>query len=269
MNLLSLHKDNLDELVFENRNKLYGAYDLRKSYDDHLVKAAMYAVGVFAVVFIIAQLSALFHPSVPKIIQDDPVIFTPVPDIVLVIETPPPPRIPTTRIETRPVENAPIEITTRPIDKPVVQPQPAMIQPVTGTATTGSTSGTGSSIGTQGVATQGAVTPIIPPVEGPTEVADVMPEFPGGMDKLTDFLQNKLQYPQMAYNLHVEGAVLVTFVIGKDGEVTDIAIRKSLGYGCDEEAMRVIEAMPKWTPGKVKGVNVAVRYTLPIRFILR
>jgi protein TonB len=94
------------------------------------------------------------------------------------------------------------------------------------------------------------------------------PEFMGGMDALARFLQKNLRYPTSAVNANVGGRVYMQFVVGQDGSITKIDVLKGIGFGCDEEAQRVVKLMPRWSPGKQSGRPVAVRYTLPISFVL-
>ena len=99
-------------------------------------------------------------------------------------------------------------------------------------------------------------------------IVETMPSFRGGQQKLFEFIGNNVVYPQEAIDVGVEGRVFVEFYIEKDGSVTDGKVLKGIGYGCDEEALRVIGLMPKWYPGKQRGKAVRVRYTLPINFKL-
>lgn len=99
-------------------------------------------------------------------------------------------------------------------------------------------------------------------------VVEEMPEYPGGMAALTEFVATNLQYPEEAKKAKIEGRVFVHFVVEKDGSIKDVKVLKGLGYGCDEEAIRVATSMPKWKPGKQRGKEVRVAYNLPIRFTL-
>jgi protein TonB len=94
------------------------------------------------------------------------------------------------------------------------------------------------------------------------------PEFMGGMEALARFLQKNLRYPTSAANANVGGKVFMQFVVGQDGGITKVDVLKGIGFGCDEEAQRVVKLMPKWSPGKQSGKAVAVRFTLPISFQL-
>lgn len=95
------------------------------------------------------------------------------------------------------------------------------------------------------------------------------PEFPGGEEALMAYLQSNIKYPQMAKELEIQGKVIIEFVVETDGSVTNVTVKRGIGGGCDEEAVRVVKAMPKWKPGKQRGKPVRVRYTLPVTFQLR
>ncbi len=94
------------------------------------------------------------------------------------------------------------------------------------------------------------------------------PAFPGGVNALMTYLARHIQYPGQARSNNLQGTVLLTFVVGKDGAISDINILRDIGGGCAEETMRVVAAMPRWTPGMVEGQPVKVRFTLPVRFKL-
>lgn len=100
-------------------------------------------------------------------------------------------------------------------------------------------------------------------------VVESMPEFPGGEAKIYEYLANTLQYPTQAREAGIQGRVFLTFVVEKDGLITDVRVLRGIGGGCDEEAVRVVENMPKWTPGKQRGIPVRVQFNLPIKFTLQ
>lgn len=95
-----------------------------------------------------------------------------------------------------------------------------------------------------------------------------MPVFPGGDYGLYSFLAKKLKYPALAREENIEGLVLVEFLIDKSGKIHDPKVKKGIGGGCDEEALRVVKLMPDWIPGYQNGEVVTVRYTLYVRFRL-
>jgi periplasmic protein TonB len=95
-----------------------------------------------------------------------------------------------------------------------------------------------------------------------------MPEYPGGEDALILYLQKNVKYPKKAIKKEIEGTVNVEFIVNENGSISKAKVVKRIGSGCDEEALRVIKAMPKWIPGTQGGKNVRVYYTVPIVFRL-
>ena len=100
------------------------------------------------------------------------------------------------------------------------------------------------------------------------DVVETMPQFPGGPQELFGFLSKNIRYPKDAMEANIQGRVIVTFVVGKDGSINDARVVKSVNPSLDAEALRVINAMPKWTPGTQSGKAVNVKYTVPITFRL-
>ena len=100
------------------------------------------------------------------------------------------------------------------------------------------------------------------------EVVEKMPEFVGGMDALMNYLSANIQYPADAQQKRIEGKVFVSFIVEKDGSISDVQVVRGLNSSLDNEAVRVIEKMPKWIPGQQNGKNVRVRFILPIQFKL-
>lgn len=100
------------------------------------------------------------------------------------------------------------------------------------------------------------------------DVADIQPEFPGGISKLIQYISANLRYPRQAQESNVQGKVFSTFVVEADGTISNIVIERSLGYGCDEEVIRLLKAMPKWKAGESKGKAIRTRFRLPINFVL-
>lgn len=102
-----------------------------------------------------------------------------------------------------------------------------------------------------------------------TEEPDIMPEYPGGVNALMQFLSQNIVYPAKAAEDRIQGRVLVQFVVGTDGNVSNAEIRQGVEPSLNEEALRVVRLLKGWTPGKVKGQNVNVWYVLPINFKLQ
>ncbi len=99
------------------------------------------------------------------------------------------------------------------------------------------------------------------------DVVEQMPSFPGGNGALMDYISKNIQYPAECND--AQGRVIVTFIVEKDGSITNAKVTRSVDPAFDKEALRVINSMPKWIPGKQNGQNVRVRYTVPVTFRLQ
>lgn len=99
-------------------------------------------------------------------------------------------------------------------------------------------------------------------------VVEEDPTFPGGEQKMMKYIQEHVNYPDMAKEMDVQGTVYVKFVVEKDGSITNIQVLQGIGSGCDKEAKRVVRNMPKWDPGEQRGRPVRVHIRVPIRFQL-
>ncbi len=99
-------------------------------------------------------------------------------------------------------------------------------------------------------------------------ISEVAPAYPGGVNAMMKYLQKSIKYPNEAKEKGIKGTVFVEFVVEKDGTVDDVLVKKGVNPLLDKEAVRVVNSMPKWTPGKQNGHLVAVRYTLPVKFDL-
>ena len=101
------------------------------------------------------------------------------------------------------------------------------------------------------------------------DVVEQMPSYPGGMGALMQYLSSNIKYPVIAEENGIQGRVICTFVVERDGSITDVRIAKSVDPSLDKEAMRVVSSMPRWIPGKQNGSAVRVKYTLPVTFRLQ
>jgi protein TonB len=93
-----------------------------------------------------------------------------------------------------------------------------------------------------------------------------MAEFPGGQQALADFLKKNLRFPEKAKAAGISGTVYVQFTVNADGSLSDIKVLRGMGYGCDEEAIRLIKLMPGWVPAKQRGKAVKSTMNLPVTF---
>ena len=99
-------------------------------------------------------------------------------------------------------------------------------------------------------------------------VVEQMPEFPGGQEALIKYMVNNVKYPENARKKGIQGTVFVSFVVGKDGSISNVKVLRGVDKELDEEAIRVVSNMPKWKPGKEKGKAVKVQYNLPVAYKL-
>ena len=100
------------------------------------------------------------------------------------------------------------------------------------------------------------------------QVVEDAPSFPGGDGERMRFLQQNIRYPLPARESGIQGIVYVTFVVERNGEVTEVKILRGIGGGCNEEALRVVRNMPRWEPGKQRGKPVRVQFNMPIKFAI-
>ena len=115
-----------------------------------------------------------------------------------------------------------------------------------------------------------AANPLPPEKDKIYDTCDIMPEFPGGQNALLQFLAKSIKYPAEAQQQGKQGKVVVTFVIEKDGSITNAKVTQALYPSLDEESLRIVKSMPKWTPGKMKdGKVVRVQYTGPLTYRLQ
>ncbi|MDD2964108.1 MAG: energy transducer TonB [Bacteroidales bacterium] len=124
------------------------------------------------------------------------------------------------------------------------------------------------------------IDPPIPLVKGATvtekvndssdvfQIVEEMPSFPGGDSARFAYLRNNINYPQTAREGRIQGTIYVTFVVERDGSITDIKILRGIGGGCDEEVIRLISMMPRWNPGRQRGKPVRVQFNMPIKYVL-
>jgi TonB family protein len=102
----------------------------------------------------------------------------------------------------------------------------------------------------------------------PFTVVEEMPSFPGGEEARLKFLQDNINYPQIAKESGIQGTIYVSFIVDSKGRISDAKVIRGIGGGCDEEALRIIKSMPVWNPGKQAGRPVKVQFTMPIKFML-
>lgn len=259
------------EMVFEGKNKEYGAYELRKFSSRRHIQALLAVVG--GAILIIA-LPFIIRSVVPQHAKEQVTEVTtlsnlqmetqlPEENVVRNIEAPPPPVLKSSIKFTPPVIKADKEVN----DNDEIKTQKEL-----------TTSKVAISVAdVQGSDSEEAIDiadledhkEVIEEKTTPYTVVEQMPQYPGGNEELLRFISSHMRYPAIAAENGIQGMVIVRFVVSPTGEVTNVTVLRTLDPSCDKEALRVIQSLPNWMPGKQNGKPVPVFYTVPVRFKLQ
>jgi protein TonB len=280
MNATNTYSSDFLDILFDGRNKDYGAYDLRRSQDRRVRNAIIGTASIALVIiggYVLSNrlVAADMHTRIEVIppikitelhtdVEKPPVVTPPpparaasaLPAVSSVTYTPPV----ITREEVRPEDEAPkiADIGNKSVSTTTTIGDD--INGVDVSLLTGGTGGPGGNL-----------------VEGPKgedrstvfTFVEKMPSYPGGEAALAKFLNNHIHYPRMAADNDIQGKVFIQFVVDYDGNITSVtAVGAPKGGGLEEEAIRVVKLMPKWNPGKQNGRAVNVQFNLPIAFNL-
>lgn len=267
-----LYKSEWLELVFDDRNKDYGAYELRNHYPRTL--AAAMAITFLSIASVAFLLSVFIKPVVihNEVLKSTVVTISPY--IQPAIPKPPKP-ISHVKALTHSGAAAALPASAHLYIPPVLSVDNNAVDPPKISALEHGTIGPveikgpdkegGSGVG-PGIDKLGSGVGT-PDIEIHSAIGlERMPEPYGGAAAWSKFLKKNLNYPEMAIDQQQHGRVLVSFVIEKDGHLSNFVIERSIGYGMDEEAVRVLKRSPAWMPGLQNGQPVRVKYTIPINF---
>ncbi len=245
-----------EDVVFENRNKLYGAYILRRAYSNRLLSGLGVTVAIVTVILSLHETRS----------SEETVIVPPgLPETQIILRQPPslePRRPPERRVQapSNNVDERNVLVTTEEVTEDNAQAIEEYI------------SHSDLDFGEIGVP-EGDISapPAAPqPVAEPfLDIAEVMPEYEGGLEAMMKFLQKKIHYPRVPRQMQIEGTVYVRFLVNGDGSVSDVEVIRGIHPDCDREAMRVISMLPSWKGGSHNGRPVSVRMVLPIKFELK
>ena len=265
------------ELVFENKNKAYGAYQLRKETGKRNVKAMIIVFATIAAIIVAAWAKVAIENAMPKkvAIETDVELSKLAQKKEAKVERKEPVKV---EMEQKVVDKvkSSVKFTAPEIKKDEdVKPEDELKSQddlaKTNTAI-GSFDVKGNDEAEGEVLKAKEVIAEEKPKEEETKVFDVveqMPQFPGGQQALFEYLSKNIKYPVIAEENGVQGRVIVTFVVERDGSITDVKVVKSVDPSLDKEAQRVVKAMPHWIPGKQNGSAVRVKYTVPVTFRLQ
>ena len=279
MSQIDLIDNRWSDLMFENRNKEYGAYVLRRQTTARNIKSIITVLILFALVMVymvaknayddyqakhqaqtqVTELTALAEQKKEAKVERKEVVKQE--KVEQVVE-----KVKSSIKFTAPVIKKDDEV--RPEDEMKSQDEIMNSKVAVGFANVVGNDESGEVL----KAKEALVTEPVKPKEEENKVFDVveqMPSFPGGMAALMAYLQKSIKYPPVAEENGIQGRVVCTFVVERDGSVTDVRVAKSVDPSLDKEAVRVVSAMPKWIPGKQNGQSVRVKYTLPVTFRLQ
>jgi periplasmic protein TonB len=250
------------EIVFENRQKAYGAYPIRKGYQVTAARALLISLGIFifgiSAPVIMRMISNAGPDKIDRSVEVTVELKEP-PPIDKNEPPPPPPPPPPPTIET--VKFTPPVVVDREVEEEQPPPQEKLSETNVGVVTQAGDDG----------ATELPPEPVVAdPDEGKVfTYVEEMPKFPGGEDAMVAYIQKNVKYPPLARENGIQGKVYVSFIVDKDGGIKDVQLKRGIGGGCDEEATRVIRSMPSWSVGKQNGRAVQVSFTVPVNFRLQ
>ena len=265
------------EMVFEGRNKEYGAYRLRKNagkrnlYSLITIFIAALAIwgGISLVKFVesrtktvaqtsVAELSALNQPKKKAEVKQQQKVKLEQPEKVVE-------RVKSSVKFTAPVIKKDNEV--KPEDELKTQDELMNTKTAIGALDVkGNDDANGEVLKIKEAVAQPEPKP---EVEKVFDVVEQMPSFPGGPSALLEWLSNNVKYPVVAQENGVQGRVVVSFVVERDGSITDVKVVRGVDPSLDKEASRVVRAMPRWIPGKQNGSAVRVKYNVPVAFRLQ
>jgi len=264
------------DLVFEGKNQAYGAYVLRKETGKRNVKALIWVLIGIAAIFAIAYANLAIQNAMKQnvTVETDVELSKLAQKKEAKVERKEPVKV---EMEQKVVEKvkSSVKFTAPEIKKDEdVQPEDELKSQddlsKTNTAI-GAFDVKGNDEAEGEVLKAKEVVVDEKPKEEETKVFDVveqMPQFPGGPQALFEYLSKNIKYPVVAEENGIQGRVIVTFVVERDGSITDVRVAKSVDPSLDKEAQRVVRSMPHWIPGKQNGSAVRVKYTVPVTFIL-
>ena len=277
MSKVDLLDNNWVELVFEGRNKEYGAYVLRKETGKRNLKSMLLVFAVIiAIMAAVAAKVAIENAFPKKVAMETDVELS---KLAQKKEAKVEKKAPVKVEEQKVVEKVKSSVKFTP---PVIK-KDSEVKPEEELKSQEDLNKTKTAIGSFDVKgndeaggevlkAKEVIAQPEPPKEEETKVFDVvevMPSFPGGQGALFEWLSKNIKYPVVAEENGVQGRVIVTFVVERNGSITDVQVVKSVDPSLDKEAVRVVKAMPHWIPGKQNGSAVRVKFTVPVTFRLQ
>ncbi len=253
--------ESLDELVFSNRNQSYGAFYLRRTYQKRLFTGLAIAIFFFIVSVGIPMMKSYYHRLdnfLPLVeVKDSMIVLSTLPEEKVII-----PDLPKTSELEEKIKPQNFIPTTNLNEVDTVGEGRTEVK-IPNENAHYVFSDSSSFIGERKI-------DVIDQEDHskPELIVTEYPEYPGGEDSRLDFLYKNINYPRIAKETGVQGTVFLSFVVNKNGTISDVEVQRGIGGGCDEEATRVVKMMPTWTPGKQSGKAVRVKCTMQVKFTL-
>ena len=263
------------DLVFEGRNKAYGAFELRQSSPKRHNIAMIIIIVVAVIAFSVPALIRFVTPEKVEEAMTEVTTLSKLPEAEvkknedlkpLAPETPPPPPLKSSIKFTAPVIKKDEEVS----EEDEIKSQDELAKNDKVAISIADVKGNDEINGADIADFKEVVRPEAPKEEKevPYQAVEQMPQFPGGDAELMKYIQDHLKYPVIAAENGIQGRVIVRFVVSKTGEIQDVTVLRGVDSSLDKEAVRVIKSMPKWIPGKQNVNNVAVYFTVPVMFKL-
>ncbi len=270
----SVLKNSMDDIVFEGRNKAYGAFQLRRLYDKNMSRAMMTGLLLFLLgvssPMIIRLIKGFLPEKKNELIMREVTLAEPPPIDPKKPPPPPPPKVDPPPIKDQ-IKFVPPVVKKDEEVKDEEPPPPTIEDIKDKEIATETKKGEEGGIDASLAEPEAPAAPVLeePKEEAPFSYVEQMPTFPDGQEAMYKFIYDRIKYPAIARENGISGQVIVQFVVSKDGEIKNAKVVRGIGGGCNEEALRVVNDMPKWKPGKHNGRAVPVTFTLPIKFVLQ
>jgi periplasmic protein TonB len=248
-----------DDIIFENRNQEYGAYPIRKNYSFNLFIGVASTAVVVLVLLMLPTLSQWLSDEEPVAPATRKLVYTELSAPPPIDKPkPPPPHIVLPKLQ-KVIKFVPPKVVKEEVAEEIPTIEELKVHDIAAVAVDGDTE----------VVFDEPVENVV--AENPDEIFTVVeqqPEFAGGYDALANYLRANMQYPKTARKMGIEGTVHVSFLVSKTGTISEVKVLRGIMAECDKEAIRVVEKMPSWKPGKQNGHPVHVRLVMPLKFRL-
>lgn len=272
---IKLNSSEWCDVVFEGKNKQYGAYRLRQSSSKRHIVAflviLLFAGIVSALPGLISEIKKLTQDQQENIDETFELSNIPldqeIPEENKILQetAPPPPPLKTTVQFVPPTIAKDEEVTDKDQMKSQDEIQDTKIQISVASVQGNSDKG----VDIAELREHKVIVEEKPVEEKPFVTVEQMPTFPGGEIEMQKFIRDNLRYPVVAQESGIQGRVTLRFVVSKTGAIENVTVVRGIDPSCDKEAVRVVKSMPKWIPGKQNGLNVPVYFNLPIQFRLQ